>query len=66
MDNVDLAEKEINNYTNAALKKTRALREHKIYPNGECHYCGSEVGEIQLFCNNYCADYYEVERKLSR
>ena len=61
MDEVDLAQKQNERATEAALTYRKPVP--KIAPVGECHFCGDEVEGFKLFCNGQCAARYERVNK---
>jgi len=62
MDNVDLAQIEINNNDNINIDYRKDVM--IIKPNGTCHFCFTDIIYPKIFCNSTCAKSYEEEKKI--
>ena len=38
----------------------------ELEPVGKCHFCSDEVKQPKKFCDRYCADDYEKEKKMKK
>lgn len=50
----------------AAALSRRQDTSNRPTPNGECHYCGEDVGGEQIFCNATCAHDWSYEQERMR
>lgn len=61
MDDVDRADKQIEQNLAAALAKTRKRMAEAQAATGECYFCGEPVGPGMRWCDVFCRDRQEYE-----